>query len=168
MTPQDDVAGIVAAWALERPDLDPSPMLVLSRVTRLARRLDLQRRRAFATHGLEPWEFDVLASLRRSGRPYALTPGALMAELLVSSGTMTNRVDRLEAKGLVERSPSRRDRRAVLVTLTDEGRARVDGALAALLEVEGEILAPLAEDERDALARGLTRLLAPFDAESEK
>ena len=106
MEPQDEVAQIVAAWKLERPDLDSSPMFVLSRVSRLARHLDLERRRAFASHGLEPWEFDVLSSLRRSGAPYALTPGTLMGELLVSSGTMTNRIDRLELKGLVSRSPS--------------------------------------------------------------
>ncbi len=159
----DEVAGIVAAWNEERPDLDSSPMLVLSRVSRLARHLDLERRKAFADHGLEPWEFDVLSSLRRSGRPYALTPGALMTELLVSSGTMTNRVDRLESKGLVSRSPSPEDRRAVLVTLTAEGRARVDDALAALLDTEREILDPLPEEARTQLATHLTAILAPFD-----
>lgn len=168
MTPADEVAGIVAAWSEERPDLDPSPMEILSRVTRLARHLDLERRRAFASHGLEPWEFDVLSSLRRSGVPYALTPGALMAELLVSSGTMTNRVDRLESKGFVSRSPSPEDRRAVLVTLTEEGRARVDAALGALLDYEREILAPVDEDERAVLARGLTKILAPFDRGSAR
>ncbi|WP_081940718.1 MarR family winged helix-turn-helix transcriptional regulator, partial [Actinomyces sp. S6-Spd3] len=124
-TPDDEVDRIVSSWQKERPDLDSTPMLVFSRITRLARHLDLARRNAFLSHGLEPWEFDVLSSLRRSGSPYALTPGVLMNELLVSSGTMTNRIDRLEAKGLVERSPSPSDRRAVLVSLTVEGRKRV-------------------------------------------
>lgn len=163
MEPQDEVAQIVAAWKLERPDLDSSPMLVLSRVSRLARHLDLERRRAFASHGLEPWEFDVLSSLRRSGTPYALTPGTLMGELLVSSGTMTNRIDRLELKGLVSRSPSPEDRRVVLVSLSDEGRARVDNALAALLECERTILGPLDAEARQQLATQLMRILAPFD-----
>lgn len=159
----DEVAGIVAAWSKERPDLDSSPMLVLSRISRLARRLDLERRKAFADHGLEPWEFDVLSSLRRAGRMSGLTPGALMAELLVSSGTMTNRIDRLESKGLVSRSPSPEDRRVVLVTLSDSGRERVDGALAALLACEEAILAPLHEDARHQLASLLTSLLLPFE-----
>ncbi|WP_414483007.1 MarR family winged helix-turn-helix transcriptional regulator [Schaalia hyovaginalis] len=160
----DEVAGIVAAWSRERPDLDSSPMLVLSRVSRLARRLDLERRKAFADHGLEPWEFDVLSSLRRAGSASGLTPGALMAELLVSSGTMTNRIDRLESKGLVSRSPSPQDRRVVLVTLTEPGRTRVDGALASLLACEEAILAPLDEEARHRLADLLTPLLLPFEA----
>ncbi len=167
MSIPDEVAGIVAAWEVERPDLDSSPMLVLSRVSRLSRRLDLERRKAFASHDLEPWEFDVLSSLRRSGAPYALTPGALMDELLVSSGTMTNRIDRLEGKGFVSRSPSPEDRRAVLVTLTPEGRERVDGALGALLDCERAILAPLEGRERDELAGLLARILVPFDSSPE-
>lgn len=159
----DEVAGLVAAWNVERPDLDTSPMLVLSRVSRLSRQLDLARRDAFASHDLEPWEFDVLASLRRSQAPYALTPGVLMAELLVSSGTMTNRVNRLESKGFVYRSPCREDRRAVLITLTPKGRERVDGAMEALLACERRILAPLPPAERAQLAGLLARVLAPID-----
>ena len=149
---RDEVDAIIAAWNVERPDLNAEPMGVLSRVSRLARHLDLQRRKAFADHGLEPWEFDVLSSLRRAGAPYSLTPGALMNELLVSSGTMTNRIDRLEARGLVSRAPSPSDRRAVLVTLTGAGRAVVDEALAALLDCEQAILSPIAEADRAVLA----------------
>src|ERR687890_2670464 len=100
---RDEVDRLVAAWRRERPDLDVSPMEVLSRVTRLARHLDRARRQAFAAHDLETWEFDVLSALRRSGSPYELSPGRLIKETLVTSGTMTNRVDRLTAKGLVER-----------------------------------------------------------------
>src|SRR5881396_1598922 len=96
---QDEVDRLIAAWRRERPDLDVEPMEVLSRITRLARHLDLARRSAFAAHGLESWEFDVLSALRRSGRPYQLSPGQLLRETMVTSGTMTNRVDRLMDKG---------------------------------------------------------------------
>ncbi len=161
----DEVDRIVAAWSVERPDLDTSPMSVLSRVTRLARRLDLERRAAFSDHQLEPWQFDVLASLRRAGEPYALTPGALMNELMVSSGTTTNRIDRLEREGLVVRSPSPDDRRTVLVTLTETGRRRVDTALIALLDCEARILAPLSVEDSARLASLLRGLLLPFEDE---
>ena len=98
--PADEVDRIVAAWRRERPDLDVGPLQVLSRVSRLARHLDLARGAAFAEHGLEGWEFDVLSALRRAGAPYELSPGQLVAQTLVTSGTMTNRVDRLERRGL--------------------------------------------------------------------
>ena len=91
----DEVDRIVEAWRRERPDLDVAPLSVLSRVTRLARHLDLARRNAFARHQLEVWEFDVLSALRRAGEPYQLSPGTLVAQTLVTSGTMTNRIDRL-------------------------------------------------------------------------
>ena len=159
----DEVDRIVAAWQLERPDVDSSPMLVFSRVSRLARHLDLERRTAFADHNLEPWEFDVLSSLRRAGAPYSLTPGVLMNELLVSSGTMTNRIDRLERAGLVSRSPAPDDRRAVLVTLTAAGLTRVDEALMSLLECERRILSPLNISETRTLANLLRPLLVPFE-----
>ena len=99
----DGVDRIVGAWRHERPDLDVTPLAVLSRVSRLARRLDLARGEAFAEQDLEGWEFDVLSALRRTGVPYELSPGQLVAETLVTSGTMTNRVDRLTARGFVER-----------------------------------------------------------------
>ena len=101
----DEVDHLVAAWRRERPDLDVTPLEVLSRVSRLARHLDLARREAFTAHDIESWEFDVLAALRRAGDPYELSPGRLLRETLVTSGTMTNRVDRLVARGYVERNP---------------------------------------------------------------
>ncbi|MFT0762722.1 MarR family transcriptional regulator [Scrofimicrobium sp. R131] len=161
---EDESARIVRAWTHERPDLDASPMLVFSRLSRLSRHFDLLRRRAFATHELEPWEFDVLATLRRAGKPYSLTPGQLLAELLVSSGTMTNRIDRLEGRGLVVRGPAPSDRRAILVSLTEDGRTRVDSALATLLNSERELLEPLSTEERDRLAELLMPLLTVFEA----
>lgn len=162
-TATDEVDAILAAWALERPDVDTSPMQVLSRVGRLSRHLDLERRKAFAAHNLETWEFDVLSSLRREGEPYALTPGALMNALLVSSGTMTNRIDRLESAELVTRTPSPHDRRAVVVSLTEEGKRRVDDALISLLDCERTILAPLNNPEKEKLAALLRSLLLAFE-----
>jgi len=162
--PRDEVDDLVAAWQAERPDLDVRPMQVLSRISRLARHLDRERRSAFAAHDLESWEFDVLAALRRQGAPYELSPGALLRATLVTSGTMTNRIDRLETKGLVRRRPDPQDKRGVLVTLTAAGQARVDATLADLLEAEQALLARLPEASRDTLAGLLRVLLAPLDA----
>src|SRR5271165_6015505 len=122
----DEVDDLVAAWRTQRPDLDVEPLQVLSRISRLARYLDIARRGAFADHGLESWGFDVLSALRRQGPPFQLTPGALLRATLVTSGTMTNRIDRLAAADLVRREPDPSDKRGVLVTLTDQGQARVD------------------------------------------
>jgi DNA-binding MarR family transcriptional regulator len=160
----DEVDELVAAWRDERPDLDVQPLQVLSRVSRLARHLDRARRAAFAGHGLQPWEFDVLAALRRQGLPYELSPGALLHTTLVTSGTMTNRIDRLEQAGLVRRRADPEDKRGVLVTLTAAGQARVDAALDGLLEAEQALLAPLPETSRHTLADLLRTLLAPLDA----
>lgn len=161
--PRDDVDRIVSAWHRERPDLDVTPLEVLSRVSRLSRRLDLVRSTTFSDHELERWEFDVLAALRRIGPPNELSPSQLVSETLVTSGTMTNRVDRLNARGLVERRPSTTDRRGVRVRLTEAGRAKVDAAFADLLVREREILAALGTREQTRLASLLRDLLQPFE-----
>lgn len=161
--PEDDVDRIVSAWRRERPELDVTPLEILSRVSRLARRLDLARGTAFAEHGLDGWEFDVLSALRRAGAPYELSPGQLIAETLVTSGTMTNRVDRLLTRGFVERQPDPRDRRGVIVRLTTEGMQTVDAALDDLLAHERDLLAELPKGERTALTGHLRVLLAPFE-----
>ena len=163
---RDEVDRIVAAWGRERPDLDTAPLEVLSRVTRLARHLDLARRGAFARHGLETWAFDVLSALRRAGAPYRLSPGALLTQTLVTSGTMTNRIDRLVEHGLVRRGPSPEDRRGVLVELTPAGLQQVDAALADLLESERRLLRDLPDEDRRTLANLLRVLVAPFDEAS--
>ena len=160
---RDEVDDLVAAWRAQRPDLDVEPMQVLSRISRLARHLDIARRGAFAEHELESWEFDVLSALRRQGPPFQLTPGALLRATLVTSGTMTNRIDRLAAADLVRREPDPSDKRGVLVTLTDQGQARVDAALAGLLRRERVLLADLDAGERQHLADLMRILLAPFD-----
>ncbi|GAA1630189.1 MarR family transcriptional regulator TamR [Kribbella alba] len=162
---RDEVDRLIEAWRRERPDLDVAPMEVLSRVSRLARHLDRARSQAFETHGLESWEFDVLAALRRAGAPYQLSPGRLLKETLVTSGTMTNRVDRLAARGLVERLPDPADRRGVLVQLTDSGRDSVDAAMADLLAHERNLLGSISERDQAKIARVLRELVGPFDVE---
>ncbi|TCN35310.1 DNA-binding MarR family transcriptional regulator [Kribbella orskensis] len=164
---RDEVDRLIEAWRRERPDLDVAPMEVLSRVSRLARHLDRARSHAFATHGLESWEFDVLAALRRAGKPYQLSPGRLLKETLVTSGTMTNRVDRLAARGLVERLPDPADRRGVLVQLTDAGRDSVDAAMADLLAHERRLLGSISERDQAKIARVLRELVGPFDLEKQ-
>jgi DNA-binding MarR family transcriptional regulator len=159
----DEVDLILAAWARELPGVDVTPLGSLSRISRLAKHLDRARRDAFAAQELEVWEFDVLAALRRQGRPYVLSPGELIRSTLSTSGTMTNRVNRLEARGLVIRQPNHDDRRGVLVKLTDEGRDRVQQALAELLAYERRVLSAIEPEQREELARLLRRLLAPFE-----
>ena len=154
--------GVIEAWARERSDLDLAPVAVFSRISRLAHHVDRARRGAFAAHDIEHWEFDVLAALRRAGAPYELSPGRLLRETLVTSGTMTNRVDRLTARGLVERHPDPNDRRGVLVRLTPEGKDAVDGAFTALLEAERELLTGMGDGDRETLAVLLRSLLLPF------
>jgi DNA-binding MarR family transcriptional regulator len=155
----DEVDAIVQAWLAERPDLDVEPLHVLSRVSRLAAVLDDRRAASFVEHGLQGHEFDVLAALRRDGSPFELTAGELANLTHVTSGTMTSRVDRLTARGLVERLQDPADGRLVRVRLTTAGRERVDAAFASLLERERELLAALSPADRTDLAVALRSLL---------
>ena len=152
MPQEDEVDRIVAAWGFERPDLDFEPLHVLSRVGRLARHLDRARRAAFTAGDMESWEFDVLSALRRAGEPYELSPKSLLQQTLVSSGTMTNRVDRLAARGFVSRRTDPHDGRGILVALTPAGRTAVDAAIAGLVDAEADILADLSPADRRQLA----------------
>jgi DNA-binding MarR family transcriptional regulator len=161
---EDEVDRLTAGWRRALPDLDVSPLEVLSRVTRLARHLDRQRSVVFARHDLETWTFDVLSALRRADPPHQLSPGQLLAQTLVASGTMTNRIDRLEARGLVRRRPDPVDARSVRVQLTAAGRKRVDAALEDLVAREHAILGTLDVAERTTVADLLRRVVAPFDA----
>lgn len=149
---------IVAAWERERPDLDAAPMHVWSRVARLAQLLDQARATAYAQQGLQVWEFDVLAALRRAGQPYRLTPGQLVAQTHVTSGTMTNRVDRLVERALVSRQANPGDGRGVLVELSADGKRLVDAAVARLTKAENELMT-LSEPERGQLVGLLRKLL---------
>ncbi len=161
---EDEVDRLVRGWRRALPAVDVTPLEVLSRVSRLARHLDRQRSVVFARHDLEIWSFDVLAALRRSDPPHRLSPGQLLAQTLVTSGTMTNRLDHLEDRGLVRRRPDPSDARSVRVQLTSAGRRRVDTALSDLVEREHAILGALDERERRTLAGLLRQVVAPFDA----
>ncbi|MBB1509686.1 MarR family transcriptional regulator [Tessaracoccus sp. MC1756] len=155
----DEVDGVVAAWQRVRPDLQLAPLQVWSRIDRLAGTLAVQRKAAFARHEIEGWEFDVLAALRRAGNPYQMTPGQLLKETHVTSGTMTNRVDRLVSRGAVTREPDPHDGRGVLVSLTEYGLTLVDAAMATLIELEADLLEQWNQADQDRLANYLRRLL---------
>jgi DNA-binding MarR family transcriptional regulator len=159
----DEVDRIVAAWREERPDLDFSPLEVLSRVGRLSRILDRERRRAFSRSELDAWEFDVLAALRRAGKPYQMSPKALLQQTLVSSGTMTNRIDRLVDRGLVQRLEDPNDGRGVLVEMTSGGLTRVDAAITRLVDAEAALLGTLPKSEQRRLAVALRSLSLTLD-----
>lgn len=160
---QDAVDRISAQWAEVRPDVDSSPLAVIGRVSRLSRLIDKRLGESFARFGLEAWMYDVLATLRRSGEPYELTAGELVAQAMVTTGAITNRIDRLEQRGLVERAAAS-DRRKVIVRLTPAGRELVDAVVGPHMAVEEEILASLSPRQRDDLVRLLrTTLLALGD-----
>jgi len=161
---KDPVDAILAQWAKERPDLDVSPMGLIGRTTRLANYLRKAIGETFAEFGLQPGEFDVLATLRRSGDPYQLTPTALFKSMMVSSGTMTNRIDRLEASGWVARIPDPSDRRGTLIQLTDEGFELIEAAVTAHVANEHRILETLDDAEKAVLSDLLRKLLRPFEA----
>jgi DNA-binding MarR family transcriptional regulator len=161
---EDEVDRLLRGWRRVLPAVDVSPLEVLSRVSRLTRYLDRQRSVIFARHDLEIWSFDVLSALRRASAPPSLSPGQLMAQTLVTSGTMTNRLDRLEERGLVRRQQDSVDARSVRVQITAAGRKCVDRALADLVEREHAILASLSADDRQTLGDLLRRVVAPFDA----
>jgi DNA-binding MarR family transcriptional regulator len=129
----------------------------------MAKYLDQVRREAFDRHGLQGWEFDVLAELRRSGEPYELTPGQMSSAILLSTGAMTNRLNRIEAAGLIVRREDPKDGRVVRVRLTTAGRQRVDDALADLLRCQSKLLAPVSVASRAKVASTLAQLLMPFE-----
>ena len=156
---EDAVDLILEQWARERPDLDCSPMGIIGRITQLQREVHLAQRATIARHGLDAPSFDVLAALRRAGTPYQLTPTALMRTALVTSGAITQRLDRLEERGLITRTRSDADGRAVVVTLTRAGRDALDAALPDHLETERGLLEGLTAAELEQLAGLLRRFL---------
>jgi DNA-binding MarR family transcriptional regulator len=156
---RDAVDLIVEQWARARPDLDASPMRVLGRLSRLTRIAERELKALFAEFGLERGEFDVLATLRRAGSPDGLTAGMLARSSMVTSGAVTNRLDRLVAKGYVTRDLDPANRRTVIVALTPTGRDLIDRAVSAHLENERRLLAALDQHQQDALAATLRTLL---------
>lgn len=160
----DAVDAILVQWARERPDLDVSPMGPIGRIKRCAALLEQRLDANFARFGLTLWEFDMLATLRRAGAPYRLSPTALFSTLMVTSGTMTHRLKRLEASGLVMRVPNEQDARSLLVELSAKGLALIDSAVEVHVEKERELvkaLPPEALAELDAQLSALLRSLEP-------
>ena len=158
----DAIDKVIDQWRRERPEVDIWPMSILGRIVRLSRVLEREYKKLFAEHGLEPFEYDVLTTLRRSGEPYELTASALLKASLVTSGAITNRIDRMEAKGLVERVRDLVDRRSVRVRLTPYGREVLDGVFS-LYTASGErMLQPLDREACEQLAGALRLLLESF------
>lgn len=159
----DEVDRILGDWANARPDLDLGPLAVFSRMTRITKHVDRARTDAFARSGLSTWEFDVLAVLRRGGSPYRQSPKRLVQQTLVSSGTMTNRIDRMEERGLVRRLTDPNDGRGVLVEMTEQGQTLVDAAMTRLSDAEERMLGGMPRSERERLATLLRRLALSVD-----
>ncbi|AZQ34797.1 MarR family transcriptional regulator [Streptomyces cyaneochromogenes] len=157
---QDPVDAIIDQWATVRPDLDTRPMEIFGRIHRLSRTMGDRTEKAYAPHGISRGEFDVLATLRRSGEPYTLSPRQLSATLMLTTGGMTGRLDKLERAGLLRRSPDPHDRRGLHVTLTEKGLALIDEAVGAGVAVQTEALSALTDEQAGQLADLLRELLA--------
>ncbi|MFF7130734.1 DNA-binding MarR family transcriptional regulator [Streptomyces sp. SAI-126] len=156
---KDAVDAIIDQWAAARPDLDTGPMEVFGRIYRLARIMGDRTEKAYAPYGISRGEFDVLATLRRAGEPYTLSPRRLSSTLMLTTGGMTGRLDRLERAALLRRSPDPHDRRGLQVTLTEKGLALIDEAVEAGLAAQTEALSALDEEKADQLASLLRELL---------
>ncbi len=156
---QDRVDQILEQWVEERPDLDPSALGVVGRILRLAKHVRRGMKESLAPYGLDLWGFDVLATLRRAGSPYSLSPTDLRRIVMLTSGAMTNRIDRLEEQGWVERVADPNDRRAIQVRLTPAGKELIDEAVVARLEVAENLVEPLSATDRLRLADLLRTLL---------
>jgi len=163
----DHLDKILAQWKRERPDLDTGPMGTLGRIARLRSVLGREIDVELAKHGLSGPSFDVLATLRRSGAPYRLSPGELLVSTMVTSGTMTNRIDQLEKAGLVERLSNPGDGRGVIIALTDKGFATVDAAVTAHVANQHRLIAGLDADERRTLDGLLSKFLRALDDPAE-
>lgn len=163
----DPVGRIVEQWHVQRPDLDPSPMLVVGRIHRLAQLMDTALRPPFAAAGLGQGDFDVLAALRRAGPPYSHTPGELRDSLMVTSGAVTKQVDRLVARGLVTRDVAAHDARGRTVALTEAGVALIDELIADHLDNERRLLTSLTDTQVHDLAALLARLTESLEADHD-
>lgn len=166
--PKDAVDLILEQWQRERPDLDPSPMGPIGRLTRCAALLEQRLESTFAEFNLSTWEFDMLATLRRAGAPYSLSPTELFSTLMVTSGTMTHRLKRLESRGLIIRQVNANDARSMLVQLSSDGVALINSAVEKHIENEKQILSGLSSDRLEALNRNLADLMRSLDNFSER
>ncbi len=159
----DHVDRVLAQWRRERPDLPVAPMGTIGRLKRLNQHLMRGMEKTFAAHGLNHASFDVLATLRRSGPPYALSPGDLMASTMVTSGTMTYRIDQLEEGGLVERVKNPDDGRGFLVSLSQRGLEVIEAAVTAHVETQAKLVAPLTDEQRAQMDDLLRQFLSGFE-----
>ncbi len=159
----DHVDRILAQWRRERPELDVEPMGIFGRLKRLTTHIGREVDAVLLKHGLSSSSFDVLATLRRSGAPYRLSPGELLGMTMVSSGTMTNRIDQLEKAGLVERLFNPEDRRSVLIALTEKGLAAVEEAVGAHVANQQRLTRNLTAEDRAELDRLLKKFLSDFE-----
>ncbi|MET9883672.1 MarR family transcriptional regulator [Streptomyces sp. NPDC006430] len=157
---KDAVDAIIDQWRVVRPDLETAPMAVFGRIYRISRAMGDATERTYARFGISRGEFDVVGTLRRSGAPYTLSPRQLSATLMLTTGGMTGRLDKLEKAGLLTRTPDPHDRRGLQVTITDRGLALVDEAVAAGLEVQRAALTGLSDEEVAVLTGLLRRLMA--------
>jgi DNA-binding MarR family transcriptional regulator len=162
----DRIDKILEQWRRERPDLDTSAMGLFGRMRNLTLHLSREMEKTFGRFNLNSANFDMLATLRRSGEPYTLSPGDLMETMMVSSGTMTNRIDQLERAGLVARSQNPNDGRGFLISLTPKGFDLIDTAVTAHVETQRRLISTLSEGERKALDRLLRNYLADFEPHS--
>ncbi|MBM7341373.1 MarR family winged helix-turn-helix transcriptional regulator [Pantoea coffeiphila] len=158
----DAVDAILQQWQRERPDLDASPMGPIGRINRCAALLQQKLETAFARFDLSMWEFDMLAALRRSGEP-SLSPTELFSTLMVTSGTMTHRLKRLETRGFIERVPNAQDARSMLVKLTESGRELIDRAVEEHIENERQILSGLSANALSDLDNSLSAFLRTLE-----
>ncbi|WP_297111665.1 MarR family transcriptional regulator [uncultured Devosia sp.] len=159
----DRIDAITEQWNRERPDLDVAPMGLLGRLKRLGQHLARETEKTFADYGLNGATFDVLATLRRSGPPYSLSPGDLLDTMMITSGTMTNRIDQLEKAGLVRRAANPEDRRSVTISLTGKGLALIDEAVTAHVANQARITSVLSPEDRAALNALLRKYLVAFE-----
>jgi len=163
---RDFVAGIIDQWRRERPGLDTGAVEVVARISRAARLLERHTQAFFTGHGLQPWEYDVLAALRRAGRPHELSAGALKTAMLVTPGAMTNRIDRMAGRGLVATRTDPGDRRSTLVRLTERGLQLIDSVAASHSANELRLLSGLDGEDQQQLAALLKKLLLALGDEA--
>ena len=154
----DHVGSILEGWRRVRPDLEVGPMGIVGRLSRLARGVERELDRNFARFGLDTVSFDLMAALRRQGEPYTLSPKALQFEMMISSGSTTYRIDRLEQRGLITRQPDPDDRRGVQVRLTKAGLVLIDEVVASHVQLEADYLSALSDTQQRQLEALLTRL----------
>ncbi|ASM52567.1 hypothetical protein PNIG_a0232 [Pseudoalteromonas nigrifaciens] len=168
MMKNDFVDVVIAQWNKERPDLDPSPMGVMGRLVRTDVMFSKELQTVFGRFGLNGGEFDVLATIRRSGKPFTLSPSQLLQTLMLTSGSMTNRIDKLEAKDLVARSFDPNDRRGVMVSLTEKGFQLIDQVVEEHIAKGQSLLSPLDKSEQQQLAVLLKKLLLGLSSSTYK